>query len=200
MVNMSPDLHITGDDRADALLSTDPNALLLGMVLDQQDKLEKAFAGPRLIADRMGGALDVTAIATMSEEDFIAICVGPPAVHRFPAAMARRLRQVCQLLADEYAGDAANLWRSATSGAQIRATIQSLPGFGEQKAKIFTALLGKQYGAGQAGWRDAAGDYGLDGFRSVADIVDADSLIKVRTTKSEAKAAAKAKSAGQKTG
>ncbi len=197
---MSPDLHITGDDRADALLSTDPNALLLGMVLDQQDKLEKAFAGPRLIADRMGGALDVTAIATMSEEDFIAICVGPPAVHRFPAAMARRLRQVCQLLADEYAGDAANLWRSATSGAQIRATIQSLPGFGEQKAKIFTALLGKQYGAGQAGWRDAAGDYGLDGFRSVADIVDADSLIKVRTTKSEAKAAAKAKSAGQKTG
>jgi len=200
MVNMSPDLHITGDDRADALLSTDPNALLLGMVLDQQDKLEKAFAGPRLIADRMGGALDVTAIATMSEEDFIAICVGPPAVHRFPAAMARRLRQVCQLLADEYAGDAANLWRSATSGAQIRATIQSLPGFGEQKAKIFTALLGKQYGAGQAGWREAAGDYGLDGFRSVADIVDADSLIKVRTTKSEAKAAAKAKSAGQKTG
>lgn len=197
---MSPDLHITGDDRADALLSTDPNALLLGMVLDQQDKLEKAFAGPRLIADRMGGALDVTAIATMSEEDFIAICVGPPAVHRFPAAMARRLRQVCQLLADEYAGDAANLWRSATSGAQIRATIQSLPGFGEQKAKIFTALLGKQYGAGQAGWREAAGDYGLDGFRSVADIVDADSLIKVRTTKSEAKAAAKAKSAGQKTG
>lgn len=197
---MSPDLHITGDDRADALLSTDPNALLLGMVLDQQDKLEKAFAGPRLIADRMGGALDVTAIATMSEEDFIAICVGPPAVHRFPAAMARRLRQVCQLLADDYAGDAANLWRSATSGAQIRATIQSLPGFGEQKAKIFTALLGKQYGAGQAGWREAAGDYGLDGFRSVADIVDADSLIKVRTTKSEAKAAAKAKSAGRKTG
>ncbi len=189
---MTPRLHITGDDRADALLSEDPNALLLGMVLDQQDRLEKAFAGPAVIAERMGGRLDVPAISAMDEGAFVELCSRRPAIHRFPASMARRIQQVCRVLVDDYDANAANLWSTAGTGAEVKKAIGSLPGFGAQKASIFTALLGKQYGVTPPGWREAAGDYGLDGFRSVADIVGADSLGKVRTTKSEAKKAARA--------
>lgn len=190
---MTTSLHITGDDRADALLSTDANALLIGMVLDQQDRLEKAFAGPAVIAERMGGALDVAGIAAMDEETFVELCARRPSIHRFPASMAKRIQQVCRVLVDDYDGDAAKLWATAATGAEVRTAIGSLPGFGTQKASIFTALLGKQYGVTPPGWREAAGDYGLDGYRSVADIVDADSLVKVRSTKSEAKKAAKAR-------
>lgn len=185
-------LWITGDERADTLLSTDPNALLLGMVLDQQDRMEKAFAGPALIAERMGGRLDVAAIAATEPEAFVAICAGPPAVHRFPKSMAGRIQQVCQVLVDRYDGDAAQLWADAADGMAVRRAIASLPGFGAQKASIFTALLGKQYGLDVPGWEAAAGDYGTDGYRSVADVTDADSLDKVRQTKREAKQAAKA--------
>ncbi len=188
-------LWITGDDRADELLSTDPNALLLGMVLDQQDRMEKAFAGPALIAERMGGTLDVAAIAEADADDFVAVCAGPPAVHRFPKAMAKRIQEVCRVLVDRYDGDASRLWADAPDGAAVRRAVASLPGFGAQKASIFTALLGKQYGLDVPGWREAAGDYGTDGFRSVADVTDAASLDKVRTTKREAKQAAKAKQA-----
>ncbi len=185
-------LHITGDERADELLSTDPNALLIGMVLDQQDRLEKAFAGPRVIADRLGGELDVARIAEMEAEEFVALCAQRPAVHRFPAAMARRIQQVCRILVADYHGDAANLWRRAATGQDIRRSIKGLPGFGDQKAKIFTALLAKQYGVAPDGWQQAAGDYALPGYRSVADIVDEASLAKVRQTKKEMKAAAQA--------
>ena len=192
---MTNRLHITGDDRADALLSTDANALLIGMVLDQQDRLEKAFAGPAVIAERMGGSLDVAAIAGMEEGAFVELCSRRPSIHRFPASMAKRIQQMCRVLVDDHEGDATNLWASADSGAAVRTAIGSLPGFGAQKAAIFTALLGKQYGVTPPGWREAAGDYGQDGYRSVADIVDSDSLAKVRSTKSEAKKAAKADAA-----
>lgn len=187
-----PDLHLTGDPVADQLLSTDPNALLMGMLLDQQVTMEKAFAGPAEIASRMGGRLDVAAIAAAPPEEFIALCSQPPAIHRFPRAMAERVQQLCRILVDDWQGSASHLYASATTGDELRRLIGTLPGFGQVKAQIFVALLGKQYGIQPPGWREAAGDFGLDGFRSVADITDRESLLKVRATKQAVKAAAKA--------
>ena len=185
-------LWLTGDAEADQLLTEDDNALLIGMVLDQQVPMEKAFSGPLVIAQRMGGPFDVAAIAAMSEDDFVALCSRPPAIHRFPAAMAKRVRQVCQVLTDDYHGQAANIWRDAQSGDEVKASLARLPGFGADKAAIFTAVLGKLRGITPEGWRTAAGYYGEpDTFRSVADIVDPDSLQRVRETKKEVKAAKK---------
>ena len=194
MAGMTNDpLWLTGDAEADQLLTEDDNALLIGMVLDQQVPMEKAFSGPLVIAQRMGGRLDVAAVAAMSEEDFVALCSRPPAIHRFPAAMAKRVRQVCQVLTEDYDGQAANLWKDARSGNEVKANLERLPGFGSDKAAIFTAVLGKLRGITPDGWRAAAGYYGEpDTFRSVADIVDSDSLQKVRETKKSVKAAKKA--------
>jgi uncharacterized HhH-GPD family protein len=192
-VEQTTDFYLTGIPAADALLLTDSNALLIGMVLDQQVPMEKAFAGPAVIAERMGGRLDVAAIADADPEQFAAICTRPPAVHRFPGAMAKRVQATCRVLVDRYQGNAANLWVGVGSGAELRDRIAALPGFGAQKAAIFTALLGKRYGVVPDGWREAAGSYGEPGsFRSVADVVDPDSLQKVRATKKAAKAAARA--------
>nr|WP_294694558.1 HhH-GPD-type base excision DNA repair protein [uncultured Friedmanniella sp.] len=186
-------LWLTGDPAADELLATDDNALLLGMVLDQQVPMEKAFAGPAVIAGRMGGRLDVAAIAAMEEDEFVALCAQRPAVHRFPASMGRRVRQVCQVLVEDFEGDAANVWRGAATGAEVKRAIGALPGFGAEKAAIFTAVLAKQRGVQPPGWREAAGVYGEEGcFRSVADVVDEESLAKVRQTKRSVKAAKKA--------
>ena len=185
-------LWLTGDTAADQLLTEDDNALLIGMVLDQQVPMEKAFSGPLVIAQRMGGRLDVAAIAATSEEDFVALCSQPPAIHRFPAAMAKRVRQLCQVLTEDYEGQAANIWKDARSGEEVKANLERLPGFGSDKAAIFTAVLGKLRGITPDGWRTAAGYYGEHGtFRSVADIVDSDSLQKVRETKKSVKAAKK---------
>ena len=186
-------LWLTGDAEADQLLTEDDNALLIGMVLDQQVPMEKAFSGPLVIAQRMDGRLDVAAIAALSEDDFVALCSRPPAIHRFPAAMAKRVRQVCQVLTDDYDGQATNIWKDARSGNEVKANLERLPGFGPDKAAIFTAVLGKLRGITPDGWRVAAGYYGEpDTFRSVADIVDSDSLQKVRETKKSVKAAKKA--------
>ena len=185
-------LHLTGDPAADSLLSEDANALLLGMVLDQQVPMEKAFSGPAVIAERMGGRLDVAVIAAMPAEEFAALCAERPAVHRFPGAMAKRLQQACQVLVESYSGDAARLWTEARTGEELRARLAQLPGFGEQKAAIFTALLGKQRGVCPPGWREAAEPYGAEGtFSSVADVVDDASLARVRESKRAAKAAQK---------
>lgn len=190
-------LWLTGDPTADELLATDDNALLLGMVLDQQVPMEKAFAGPAVIAERMGGRLDVAAIAAMSEEDFVALCAQRPAVHRFPASMGKRVRHVCQVLVEDFDGNAANVWRGLTSGADLKRALAALPGFGTEKAAIFTAVLAKQRGVRPPGWREAAGSYGEEGsYRSVADVVDEESLAKVRETKRSVKAAAKQAAAG----
>lgn len=190
-------LWLTGNAEADTLLSTDPNALLLGMVLDQQVPMEKAFSGPAVIAARMGGRLDVAAIAAADPAEFATLCSTPPAVHRFPGSMAGRLQQVCRVLVDSYGGSAQGLWQDVTTGKELRARIAGLPGFGAQKAAIFTALLGKQYGITPAGWREAAGSYGAEGSHlSVADVVDERSLTLVRAAKKAAKAAAKAGGAG----
>jgi uncharacterized HhH-GPD family protein len=188
-----PTLYLTGDTDADALLSNDPNALLIGMVLDQQVPMEKAFSGPAVIAQRMGGTLDVAAIAAMDPEQFVALCSERPAVHRFPGSMAGRIQAVCRELVEHYGGSAEGLWAGVTDGAELRRRIAALPGFGPAKSQIFTALLGKQYGVTPTGWREAAGPYGAEGSRvSVADIVDEPTLSEVRAAKKAAKAAAKA--------
>lgn len=190
---MTGTLHITGDAAADELLSTSPLALLLGMLLDQQVAMETAFSGPQKIRDRMGG-LDAAAIADADPDAFATLCATPPAVHRYPGSMAARMQFACRALVDEWGGDAAAIWtQGEPDGRELLKRLKALPGFGEQKARIFVALLGKQYGYDGAGWRAAAGDYGEQGsYRSVADIVDEESLARVRENKKAAKAAAKA--------
>jgi uncharacterized HhH-GPD family protein len=193
---MTMPIRLTGNDAADDLLTTDDNALLIGMLLDQQVPMEKAFSGPYVIAQRMGGRLDPRAIAELSEDDFVAVCSERPAIHRFPGSMAKRVRALCRVITDDYDGRATNVWASAESGTELKRRLQRLPGFGAEKAAIFVAVLGKQRGITPAGWQDAAGEFGEAGvFRSVADIVDADSLAKVRETKKSVKAARKAAAA-----
>jgi uncharacterized HhH-GPD family protein len=188
-------IWLTGDPEADQLLTDDDNALLIGMILDQQVPMEKAFSGPLVIAERMGGTLDVAAIAAMGEEEFVALCSRPPAIHRFPGSMAKRVHAACQVLVRDYDGDAGNVWRNQTSGVELSRVLTGLPGFGADKAAIFTAVLGKRRGVTPDGWREAAGYYGeADAYRSVADIVDAESLRRVRETKQQVKAAKKASS------
>lgn len=192
---MTRTLHLTGDDDADRLLSTDDFALLVGMLLDQQVPMEIAFAGPEKLRARLG-ALDARDIATMDPERFQAAFAEKPAVHRFPGSMGKRVQQLASAIVEEWNGDAGEIWRNADpDGAEVRRRLESLPGFGEQKAKIFLALLGKQCGFEGAGWREASAPYGDDGSkRSVADIVDADSLAEVRAAKKADKAAAKQRS------
>jgi uncharacterized HhH-GPD family protein len=187
-------LQLVQDPAADALLEANPFALLVGMMLDQQIPMEVAFAGPKKIADRMGN-VDAREIADYDPEKFIALCSERPAVHRFPGSMATRLQTLAQTIVDDYHGNAAALWTAGEpDGSEVLRRLKALPGFGEQKAKIFLALLGKQYGVTPTGWREAAGDYGKAGTHmSVADVVDAGSLEKVRSFKKQAKAAAKAK-------
>jgi uncharacterized HhH-GPD family protein len=177
---------------ADALLDQDPLALLIGMLLDQQIPLEKAFSGPLVIKERLGGSLDAAEIARYEPESFAALCATPPAIHRFPRSMAARVQTLCQIVVDEYDGDAAAVWTQAKDGPDVLKRLSKLPGFGKQKAQIFLALLGKQRGIKTKGWREAAGDYGVRGsFKSVADIVDDSSLGRVRAYKKDMKARAK---------
>ena len=189
-----PQLHITGDAEADALLSEEPLALLIGMLLDQQVPMETAFAGPAKIRERLG-SFDAGTIAGAAPEKLAEVFKQTPAVHRFPGSMAERTQALCAALVSEWGGDAERLWTDGDpDGPTVLKRLKALPGFGEQKAKIFLALLGKQYGLTADGWRSAAGSYGEPGsHRSVADIVDASSLTKVREFKKAAKAAAKEK-------
>ncbi|MGA4507497.1 HhH-GPD-type base excision DNA repair protein [Propionibacteriaceae bacterium G1746] len=193
------DFWLTGNPDADALLARNDNALLCGMLLDQQVTMEKAFSGPAVLAERMGG-FDVAKIAALPADEFVAIASVAPAIHRFPGSMGTRLHQLCTVLVDEWDGEAANLWRgpdgALVDGATVLKRLKALPGFGQQKAQIFLAMLGKTRGLHLPGWQQSAGDYGQPGFRSAADISDPESLAKVRATKKEAKAAAKAAKLG----
>jgi uncharacterized HhH-GPD family protein len=186
-------LHLASTPDANALLERDPLALLLGMLLDQQIPMEKAFTSPHVLAERMGvERLDAAQIASYDPEALLEIFRTPPALHRFPGSMAERTQAMCQALVERFDGRAENVWADAESGAEVVRRMTSLPGFGAQKAKIFTALLGKRYGVQPPGWQEAAGDYGTAGFRSIADVTDDASRIKVRESKKAAKAAAKA--------
>ncbi|MFI1866952.1 HhH-GPD-type base excision DNA repair protein [Streptomyces jumonjinensis] len=190
---MSPDIHLAQRPEADELLGRSPLAALVGMLLDQQVPMEWAFSGPYTIAQRMGGDdLDAGRIAAYDPEAFAEVLKEKPAVHRYPGNMAKRVQALCRYLVDEYDGDAAAVWHGAANGAELLARLQALPGFGEQKARIFLALLGKQYGVRPAGWREAAGPYGEPGaYRSAADITGPESLARVRAHKQEMKRATK---------
>ena len=195
---MTGTLYITGDIEADGLLNTNGAALLIGMLLDQQFPMERAFAGPAGLARRLGvDHLDARALAEHDPEALAALFTGPPALHRYPAAMAGRVQALAALVVDRYDGDTAALWRDAPDGATLLRRLKALPGFGTQKAQIFVALLGKQRGVTPPGWREAAGAYGdVGSFRSVADVVDGASLVRVREFKQAAKAQKKAAAAG----
>jgi uncharacterized HhH-GPD family protein len=189
---MTSTLNITGNPEADKLLAEDPLALLIGMLLDQQVPLEAAFVGPKKLADRMGG-LDVRRIADADPDEFAAVCAIPPAVHRFHGSMAKRIQALCQFLLETYDGRAEAIWTDGgPDGPEVLRRLKALPGYGDQKARIFLALLAKQLGIQPPGWRAASEPYGEEGSRrSVADVVDKQALAEVRAFKKQAKAAAK---------
>jgi uncharacterized HhH-GPD family protein len=189
-------LYLSGDEAADSLLSTDPLALLVGMVLDQQVPLEWAFAGPAELRRRLGHDLDAREMATMDPEVLAGLFSARPALHRYPGSMAGRVQEMCRMLLDQYGGKADEVWKGATSGQELLTRVHQLPGFGEQKAKIFVALLGKQMGVRPEGWREVSVPFGdPDTHCSVADITDAASLDRVRAFKQDMKAKAKAAAA-----
>ncbi|HET8767334.1 MAG TPA: HhH-GPD-type base excision DNA repair protein [Pedococcus sp.] len=189
---MAPQIRIAQDDAADEVLTEDPFALLVGMLLDQQYPMEHAFRGPWKIRSRFG-TLDPAAIAGAEPEAFADLCSTPPAIHRYGRSMAGRVQQLAAVVRDEYGGDARRIWTEASDAQDLLARLRALPGFGDQKARIFAALVGKQLDVRPAGWQEAIGPYAEDGsYRSVADVVDAESLQKVREFKQAAKAQAKA--------
>lgn len=186
-------VFLSGNSDADALLADDPFALLMGMLLDQQVPMEVAFAGPAKLAERLG-KLDVVEIAEMNPDEFLEKFSIKPAVHRFPKSMATRVQKLAAEIVDEYDGDTSAVWTSGDpTGPEVLKRLKKLPGFGDQKAKIFLALLGKQFDFNADGWREAAGDYGDENSRrSIADVVNEDTLLEVRAFKKQQKAAAKA--------
>ena len=186
-------LHLSGDKDADDLISKDPLALLVGMVLDQQIPLEKAFSSPAVLASRLGvKRLNAAAIAAMDPDQLAEIFKERPALHRFPGSMAARVQEACRVVATEYGGKADDIWKLAPDGQALITRLRALPGFGEQKAKIFAALVGKQLGVQPEGWQAASAPFGQAGsFLSVADITSTETLGKVRAYKQAMKAKAK---------
>ena len=190
---MSTTLRLVGDPEADRLLTENPFALLVGMLLDQQIPMEVAFAGPRKLQKRLG-CVDPAMISVMEPDAFVEVCAAPPAVHRFPASMGRRVHDLAVAIMKDYQGDTAAIWNlDNPDGKLVLKRLKALPGFGDQKARIFLALLGKQCDLQAPNWREAAGDYGLETSRmSIADVVDDDTMAQVRAWKKAQKAAAKA--------
>ena len=186
---MKGTLAVTGDPDADRLLVEDPLALLIGMLLDQQVPMEWAFRGPYTLRERLGvsGRLDAATIAAMAPDDFEALFRNKPALHRYPGSMAKRTHDLCRHLVDEYDGDAAAVWRDASDGAEVYRRLRALPGYGEEKAKIFLAILGKRLGVAPPGWEEAAAPFSDTTPRSVADIDSPESLRRVREWKTEQK-------------
>jgi uncharacterized HhH-GPD family protein len=182
------------EPEANELLTRSPLALLIGMLLDQQVSLERAFSAPLDLVRRLGHEPTTAELAEFDPVALAGIFSERPALHRYPKAMAARVQDLAQLIVDQYDGEASQVWRSATTGAELLKRVAALPGFGAQKAEIFVALLGKQLEVQPTGWREAAGRFGAEGSHlSVADITDAESLARVRSYKQELKAAAKAK-------
>jgi uncharacterized HhH-GPD family protein len=181
--------QMTGLAEADDVLDRYPFAVVVGMMLDQQYGMEHAFRGGSKVLSRFG-TLEPGAIAAADPEAFKQLCSEPPAIHRFPGSMAARLQELAALVESKYDGDVTRLWTEPTSGKELFKRVQELPGFGKQKAQIFVALIAKQLNVRPDGWEAVAGDYALEGYRSVADVVDADSLQKVRDYKKQMKALA----------
>jgi uncharacterized HhH-GPD family protein len=190
---MKGTLAITGNAEADKLLNSDPFALLIGMLLDQQFPMERAFLGPYVLKERLGGELDVQTVAAHDPESFAALFKGPPAVHQYWGSMAGRVQALARHLLDEYDGDAAAVWVTATDAADLFKRLRALPGYGEQKSKIFIALLAKRFGVRPEGWEQVIGDYADDIPRSAADVDSLAALERVRATKKAKKAESKGK-------
>ncbi len=184
---------ITGRADADALLATNPFALITGMLLDQQVAIEWAFAAPLTLQTRLGAPLDPATVAALSEDDLVAAFVAKPALHRYPAVMARRVHALAQRIVDDYDGDTASIWATARNGAELWQRLRALPGFGDEKASIFTAVLGKRFGVRPDGWRTAAGPFGDDTPRSAADVHAPGALVAVRAYKQARRAEGKTK-------
>ncbi len=183
---------VTGDPDADKLLVDDPLALLIGMLLDQQVPMEWAFKGPATLADRLGG-LDAGAIAAMDPEAFVAVCAAKPAIHRFPGSMGRRIHDLCVLLTEQYDGDAAKVWKGVRSADVLYRRLRELPGYGDEKTRIFIAILAKRFGRRPAGWEEVAAPFSDAEPRSVADIDSREAFTQVRAWKKAMKAKGKAK-------
>lgn len=180
-------LYITGIPQADALLRRDGTALLIGMLLDQQVPMEWAFTAPHTIKQRLGH-VDATKIAKMNVDRFVAVCCEKPAIHRFPASMGKRIHAMCTIIADDYKGKGANVWKGVEDAAELTARLRKLPGYGAEKTEIFIALLGKRFGIRPKGWKTEAGEFSDNQPRSVADIHSPATLLKVRGYKKMQKA------------
>ena len=178
----------TGDTDADRLLAESPLALLLGMLLDQQVKMEWAFKAPYLLQERLGQPLDATAIAAMDPEEFVGHFVEKPALHRFPGSMGKRAFAMCEAVAETYDGKPERIWQGAEDGAAFYKRLRDLPGFGEAKARIFVGVVGKRLGEGPNGWEDEAADWA-----SIADVDTYEKIEEIRVAKRAAKQAAKKK-------
>ncbi|HEX2383629.1 MAG TPA: HhH-GPD-type base excision DNA repair protein [Acidimicrobiales bacterium] len=189
---MNAKLPITGNPDADRLLEENPLALLIGMLLDQQVPMEWAFSGPYTLQQRLGG-LDAARIAAMDPDEFLAVCKGPPAVHRFPGSMGKRVQALAQAIVDDYDGNAEAIWRDVETGDELHHRLIGLPGYGEEKTRIFIALLAKRFDVRPKGWEEAAGPFGDDTPRSVADIDSPETLARVRQWKQARKAAGRSK-------
>ncbi len=177
-----PAMRVTGDDDADRLLSEDPLALLIGMLLDQQVPMEWAFRGPLRLRERLG-ALDVAGIAARSPGELETVFRQPPALHRFPAAMAKRTHALCRHLVEHHDGQAARVWSDVGDGRALLRRLRALPGYGDEKARIFLAVLAKRFGVRPHGWREAAAPFSDDVARSVADVDSPEALQRVRAFK-----------------
>ena len=193
MATKTRTIPITTTPEANDLLVQDPLALLIGMLLDQQVPMEWAFLGPYTLKERLGGTLDAAAIAAMDPADLEEVFKAKPAMHRYPGSMAKRTHALCQFLVERYDGDAGKVWRNVRSGDELYRRLRELPGYGEEKAKIFLAILAKRLGKAPAGWEEAAAPFSDDQPRSVADVSSAETLLQVRDFKKMMKAKGKGK-------
>ena len=176
----------TGDPDADRLLAENPFALLMGMLLDQQFPMERAFYGPYLLQQRLGEPLSPTGLALMDPNDLIPVFQGPPAIHRFPGAFAKRTHDLARAVVDNYDGDAARIWTTAASGEELYKRLRQLPGYGDAKARIFVGIIGKRLGVGPPSWESVAADW-----PSIADVGRWEDVFTLRQQKRDLKAAQK---------
>lgn len=183
-------LHFTGDDDADRLLVSDPMALLIGFALDQQVPVQKAFSGPKVLLGRLG-TLDPQRLAELDDATLDAAAKGPPAIHRFPGAMGRRVRELAAYIASEYDGDAARVWTDATDAADLKRRLGALPGFGTAKVASIFAVLVRLLGV-----RPPGADEALPTHPTLGDVDSPAALASYQATKRAARAAARERDAG----
>jgi uncharacterized HhH-GPD family protein len=183
----------TGDADADALLNDNPLALLIGMLLDQQIAIEWAFASPHRLRQRLGRPLTASALAELTEDEVVELFAEKPALHRYPASMAKRAHKLCTHLVQHHDGDPTSVWSSAADARELRRSLLALPGFGKEKTRIFIALLAKRFGIAPPGWQDEAGPFAADGHHSVADLDGPDAVVALRDHRAALKAAGRDK-------